>query len=302
MRERTNMTLFNETAVLASGRFVSPFMEMGAYEAMWMEQGASFASIARRFAQSPGSVPSDFSDARKSLTLAESTQRDFLRGGLSEFKAALNGDDCYPQRLRDARSPVEMLYGTGDWNLLTRARGVAVVGTRNPTPNALSAARDLVGGMVADGFAVVSGLAKGVDTMAHKTAIDDGGRTVAVLGTPLSVCYPADNRRLQREIAKNHLLVSQVPVNRWRVSKRSGGLFFVERDATISALSEAVVAVEAKDGSGTLHTLRAAEAQGRPVFIMDDCFRAPGLSWPREFEKRGAFRAAGWDDVAKKLQ
>jgi DNA processing protein len=154
---------------------------------------------------------------------------------------------------------------------------------------------------VKDNFTIVSVLASGIDTIAHETAIEEGGRTIAVIGTPLSRVYPKDNAELQRKIAREFLRISQVPVKRYeRQDYRRNRLFFPERNITMSALTEATIIVEAGETSGTLIQARAALNQGRKLYILDNCFRK-GLSWPQKFADKGAIRVVNYDDIRKQL-
>lgn len=109
---------------------------------------------------------------------------------------------------------MELLYIQGDWNLVTLP-AVAVVGTRKPTAKGLERTEALARRLVNDGFTVVSGLVEGVDTAAHQAAIAARGRTIGVIGTPLGRVYPKANAALQEQIARDHLLISQVPVLRY---------------------------------------------------------------------------------------
>ena len=138
--------------------------------------------------------------------------------------------------------------------------------------------------------------------MAHETAITENGRTIAVLGTPLSHTYPKENMDLQREIASSFLVISQVPVMRYESQDyRWNRRFFPERNVTMSALTEATIVVEAGEKSGTLIQARAALAQGRKLFVLDSCFRNPQLSWPGQFLENGAIRVRDYDDVQRHL-
>src|SRR5690606_19749517 len=120
----------------------------------------------------------------------------------------------YPQKLRAAQHPVELLYYQGWWDLV-ESRSVAIVGTRKPSPEGLARTRKLVRRLVQDGFTIVSGLAAGVDTEAHTTTIAEGGRTIAVIGTPLSHTYPEPNVDLQKQLADKFLVISQVPLRKY---------------------------------------------------------------------------------------
>jgi DNA processing protein len=212
----------------------------------------------------------------------------------------VHGAGDYPQKLRDAAHPVELLYYQGWWDL-AESRSVAVVGTRKPTSEGVSRTRKLVKALVKDDITVVSGLATGIDTVAHETAISEGGRTIAVIGTPLSHTYPKENVELQRKIASEFLLISQVPVKRYEDQDyRRNRLFFPERNITMSALTEATIIVEAGETSGTLIQARAALHQGRKLFILDSCFRR-GLTWPQKFAEKGAVRVTDYDDIRQHL-
>ena len=139
-------------------------------------------------------------------------------------------------------------------------------------------------------------------SIAHRTAMSLSGRTIAVLGTPLSKSYPKENSELQNEIAKKFLLISQVPVCRYSVQgPRGNRLFFPERNITMSALTDATIVVEAGETSGTLIQSRAALSQGRKLFILDSCFRNPALTWPEKFERLGAIRVKEYEDIRKYL-
>jgi DNA processing protein len=213
----------------------------------------------------------------------------------------VHGAGEYPEKLRDAAHPVELIYYQGWWDLVN-SRSVAVVGTRKPTREGLKRTQQLVRKLVKDDFTIVSGLATGIDTAAHETAIAEGGRTIAVIGTPLSHTYPRENAELQRKIASEYLIISQVPVRRYeKQDYRLNRLFFPERNVTMSALTEATIIVEAGETSGTLFQARAALQQRRKLFILDSCFRKKTLTWPRKFEERGGIRVEDYEDIRKHL-
>lgn len=279
---------------------VAPLAEMGAYEAIWAEEKVSFKTLSERFAAHPGYLPSDFVPAAKRSYYADLVTTILADAGVARFGVRLNGAAEYPAKLRDAAHPVELLYYVGAWDIAW-SRSVAVVGTRKPTPEGLARTKRLVKSLVADDFTVVSGLASGIDTAAHETAMACGGRTMAVIGTPLSRCYPPENEQLQRTIGADHLVVSQVPVKRYeRQSFRGNRLFFPERNATMSALSEATVIVEAGETSGTLIQANAALEQGRKLFVLENCF-GQGLRWPERLLAKGAIRVKEYGEIAEQL-
>ena len=282
-------------------RAVSPFHEMGAYEALWSEPDTTFKSLSERFARRPGSVPSDFVPRAEAHACAVFVKRRFEEAEVARFGVRVHGAGEYPEKLRDAAHPVELLYYQGWW-VLAHSRSVAVVGTRKSSRDGLTRTKLLVRALVADDFTVVSGLASGVDRIAHETAIEENGRTIAVIGTPLSHTYPKEHGALQRHISEHFLLVSQVPVKRYESQDyRRNRLFFPERNITMSALTEATVIVEAGDTSGTLIQARAALQQGRKLFILDSCFRNPRLTWPARFAEKGAIRIKDCDDLRRHL-
>lgn len=287
---------------LALSRPISPWLEMGAYEAMWSEVGAWFKSIADKFRAHPGSVPSDFVPDKSVAYTFSNRARALLRnGGVQRFGVRIHGAGDYPIRLRVADHPVEVLYYQGWWDLI-ETRCIAVVGTRKPTSVAISKAEELVRVLVKDGFTIVSGLAAGIDTVAHETAIKFNSHIIAVIGTPLSGSYPRDNAALQQKIATDHLLISQVPICRYADQNfRLNSRFFPERNITMSALTEATVIVEASDTSGTLIQARAALKQGRKLFILNDCFNVQGLKWPHSYLERGAIRVRDFDEIRSAL-
>lgn len=282
-------------------RAISPFKEIGAYEALWDESGASFKSISEKFSAAPGALPSDFVPTSKALEYATFVLNRFREAVVKGFGVRVHGAGEYPEKLRDAAHPIELLYYQGWWDLVN-SRSVAVVGTRHPSKEGLARTRKLVRKLVEDDFTVVSGLAAGVDTEAHKTAIAAGGRTIAVIGTPLSHVYPKENAELQRQIAEHFLLISQVPVRRYENQNyRVNRFFFPERNITMSALTEATIIVEAGETSGTLIQARAALQQGRKLFILDSCFRNKELTWPQKYAEKGAIRVTDYDDIKQHL-
>jgi DNA processing protein len=122
-----------------------------------------------------------------------------------------------------------------------------------------------------------------------------------VLGTPLGEHYPRENRDLQEQIARDHLVISQVPVMKYAAqAPAQNRAFFPARNHTMSALSEATIIVEASERSGTLIQARAALEQGRRLLILDSCF-ARGLAWPEKFLAQGAIRVRSYDEIRSAL-
>lgn len=276
---------------------ISPFFEMGAYEALWLRERMTFSKIAKIFAKDPSALPSDFVPAGEAHDKARKVLEHLKRSGVHHFGIRINHAGDYPKKLRDARNPVEMLYYQGAWEL-TEMRGICVVGSRKASEEGRRRAARIARELVERGFAVVSGLAKGIDTAAHTSALQVGGRTIAVIGTPLGEIYPKENRDLQHTIANEHLLVSQVPVLKYNNDHfNQKRLYFPERNATMSALTEGTIIVEAADTSGSLTQARAALFQGRKLFILESCFQRSDITWPARFEAKGAVRVRKPSDI-----
>ncbi len=294
---------FAATALLSQGgngpfiNPISPRLEMGAYEALWLEKGATFKRIAERFAVDPTAMPSDFVEIAQANRCAEEVLSILKKSGVHQFGIRIHHAGDYPKKLRDARYPVEFLYYRGAWEL-AESPSIAVVGSRKPSDDGIARTQRLARTLVEKGFTVVSGLASGIDTAAHKAAIEAGGRTIAVVGTPLGFIYPKENAELQEDIANKYLLISQVPVLRYsRQNPMQNRLFFPERNATMSAITQATIIVEASDTSGSLIQARAAFYQNRKLFILNSCFERGDITWPARFVEKGAVRVRKPEDI-----
>ena len=280
---------------------ISPLLELGAYETLWAQRGASFKSIAERFASKPDALPSDLVSEDEAHNMADQVLSILARKGVKKFGVRIHGAGEYPAKLRHAMHPVELLYYRGIWELVETSC-VAIVGTRKPSDGGVADARALTEFLVKEKWTIVSGLAEGIDTVAHTTAIEQNGKTIAVIGTPICDVYPAANADLQEKIAREFLLISQVPVKWYYMQDwKWNRLFFPERNVTMSALTEATIIVEAGNTSGTLIQARAALHQGRKLFILDRCFRNPELKWPHTYEQRGAIRVRDFSQITETL-
>jgi DNA processing protein len=288
-------------SLLPTIQAISPLKEMGAYEALWAKPETSFKSLAQKFREFPDRLPSDFVRDYESDYFARFVLGMLRDAGVRQFGVRVHRAGEYPEKFRDAEDPVEVLYYRGWWDLVDTP-SVAVVGTREPSPQAIENTNRIVKLLVADGYTIASGLARGIDTAAHNAAIAHGGKTIAVVGTPLNRVYPKENTELQELLARDYLVISQVPV--FRYSKQTytrNRTFFPERNKTMSALTEATIIVEAGPTSGTLIQARAALAQKRKLFILEGSFRNPELTWPHEFEAKGAIRVRTYEDIRKNL-
>ncbi len=172
---------------------------------------------------------------------------------------------------------------------------VAIVGTREPTSEGLEETRDIARVLTRERIVIVSGLARGVDTTAHKAAIGEGGRTIAVLGTPLDRTYPSENRELQTEITRHHLAVSQ-----FKVGSEVFQSNFVRRNRTMALIADASVIVQAGESSGSLSQGMEALRLGRPLFICNRLFDSK-LEWPKEMMKYGAMKLSYPKEILEHL-
>jgi len=278
--------------------FLSPFEEMVAYETLWGAQDESLRTIANRFKKEKV-LPTELLRREQDLIDIEKIEqkvRSFLKHK-SGFSVSVHGGFQYPNKLQEAKYPIELFYYKGDIGLLD-SRCVSVVGARKCSEDGKKRAAKLAADLVRNEVTIVSGLAVGIDTAALQSAIEHKGKVVGVIGTPIDEYYPSENRELQNKIADNHLLISQVPFYRYATepfkAKRN---YFPQRNETMSALSEATIIVEASDTSGSLTQARACLEQGRKLFILNSCFERSDISWPAKFEKRGAHRVDSTGEI-----
>lgn len=202
----------------------------------------------------------------------------------------------YPNYLREIPTPPPLLYLQGD--LLEQDRwAVAVVGTRRLTSYGRQVTRDLVAGLVQNNITVVSGLARGIDAVAHKTAVELGGRTLAVLGSGLDAIYPADNRALAQEITQGHGAI----ISEYGLGVQPEAKNFPPRNRIISGLSLGVIIVEAGERSGALITTNFALEQNRDVFAVPGNINSPASQGPNKLIQEGAKLVTRVEDVLEEL-
>lgn len=175
------------------------------------------------------------------------------------------------------------LYISGDEDLLRSGGKVSVIGTRKPTPEGIRRTKALVIELVKNNIIIVSGLAEGIDTVAHTTAIEAGGKTIAVLGTPLDKPYPKSNSNLLEIIKRDHLAVSQFPVGSIPHKKN-----FPIRNRTMALISDASIIIEAGENSGTRHQGWEALRLGRLLYLMESLTQNSNISWTKEMINYGA--------------
>ena len=277
---------------------VAPLLELGAYEWLWLNQVDSLGDYSNLVRQQSGLMPSDFAAETEARDTAREALSRLAKSGAGNFGLHVQGTSEYPTGLRDAAEQPGMLWYQGWWDLVNSPRTVSVVGTREITDKGIRRTRKLVKLLVHHNCVVFSGLARGVNAVAHQAAIDLGGATVGVAATPISDFDPKADWRLQRRIATDYLLISHVPVLRYQKQEaRLQRGFFAERSRTMSALVSATIIVEAGEISGTMIQAQAALDQGRKLFILNGCFDKPGLTWPAKMEALGAIRVREYEQI-----
>lgn len=177
----------------------------------------------------------------------------------------------------------DLLFYEGNLDLLSGGRRVSVVGSRDATLEGIKRAMMVAKMLIKHDITIVSGLAEGIDTIGHTTAIENGGRTIAVLGTPLDQVFPKSNEKLLEKIKLNHLAISQFPENYPTTRKN-----FPIRNRTMALISDATIIIEASENSGTRHQGWEALRLGRTVFILENIIKDSSISWAKEMLKYGA--------------
>lgn len=203
----------------------------------------------------------------------------------------------YPKELLQLSDAPVILYAKGNPSLLTSKKKIACIGSRQATQYSVEALTQLMPPLIADGYVIVSGLAKGADTLAHRSAIHYGGHTIAVLGHGLQTIYPKSNEELAGYMAQHHLLVSEYPPH---IGPRKH--HFPMRNRIISGLSAALVVTEAAMRSGTIITTELALEQGKDVFAVPGPITSPHSSGTNNLIKDGAIPVWNGYQIIEELQ
>lgn len=190
----------------------------------------------------------------------------------------------------------ELLFVAGHAEWLAEHPRVAIIGARHASADGLKRAARLARVLTDENVLVVSGLADGIDSSAHMATLEAGGRTIAVIGTPLSVAYPANHAALQHQLMRDHLVISQFPEGS-PTTRRN----FPMRNRTMALVSDASVIVEAGDGSGSLSQGWEALRLGRPLFLMASILEQEDLQWPKTMLDYGAMVLKSPADLLARL-
>ena len=228
---------------------------------------------------------------------ARAAAEDQLRRTLEAGAAILTPEDsAYPERLREIYDPPAVLWIRGNPDLLSRP-GIAVVGTRHPTPYGVGMAELLSRNLAHRRLVILSGMARGVDTAAHRGAIDAKGKTVAVWGTGIDVIYPKENKKLAESIvATGGAILSEYPLGTFPAPQN-----FPIRNRILSGMSVGVLVIEAAEHSGTRITARCAMEQNRDVYAVPGNVTNKNAWGPNTLIKQGAKLTATWEDIWEDL-
>jgi DNA processing protein len=227
-----------------------------------------------------------------------------LRAAEEEFKKASRegaailtyAEEAYPDRLKQIFDPPPVLWVRGDAQLLARY-SIAVVGTRHPTPYGAGMAEVLSRDLSLRGLIILSGMARGIDTAAHKGALAANAPTIAVWGTGIDVIYPKENKKLAEQILLGGgAIVSELPLGTFPAPQN-----FPRRNRLLSGMSIGVLVVEAGEHSGTRVTARCALEQNRDVFAVPGNVTTKNAWGPNTLIKQGARLTATWEDVWEDL-
>jgi DNA processing protein len=229
----------------------------------------------------------------KSLELAE---QECMKAAEAGARIICLSDPEYPARLKEIYDPPVILFVKGRVETLSQP-GIAMVGTRHPTPYGSGMAERLSTDLAARGLVIISGLARGIDTASHRGAVAAKGKTVAVLGTGIDVMYPKENTRLTEQIvALGGALITEFPVGTSPTPQN-----FPIRNRIISGMSAGVLVVEAAEYSGTRITSRLALEQNRDVYAIPGNVTNKNSWGPNTLIKQGAKLVATWEDVWEEL-
>lgn len=205
-------------------------------------------------------------------------------------------DSNYPPALLEIADPPSLLYVRGDPSLLLQQNSLAVVGSRNATPQGIQNAESFAKSLAAQGICIISGLALGIDAAAHRGALAGQGKTIAIIGTGADRLYPARNKELALKIIESGAIVSEFPLGTQALAHN-----FPRRNRIISGLARGVLVVEAATESGSLITARLAGEQGREVFAIPGSIHSPVARGCHQLIKQGAKLVETAQDILEEL-
>ena len=296
---------------------ISPYKEMLAYETLWALESSASGTVKEKDLKqwfkeySPSEAleqmpkQSDLFSLNRQFSHTKDEVEKFLNDELSDefknFSIVVNKGFQYPENLRH-QYPIGLFYCKGNLDIL-ETNCISIVGARKATARGIQKAKMIARKLCEKNYTIVSGLALGIDTAAHQAAIESGGRTIGVIGTPINECYPKQNKKLQNKIAGKFLLVSQVPFYKYAREPFTHHRFhFPRRNMTMASISLATVIIESSDTSGSLIQAKECLRQGKKLFILDSCFKNPKIKWPDTFKNKGAISIKTAADIVKHIK
>ena len=210
----------------------------------------------------------------------------------NDIKALTLASDEYPELLKQIYDPPLVLFCKGDVSVLGHDKKLAVVGTRKPTRYGGAACLNVCEGLALNGVCIVSGMARGIDTCAHRASLQNKMPTIAVLGCGVDVVYPRENKKVYDEILECGAIISEYPMGMQPLPR-----FFPARNRIISGMSRGVLVVEAADKSGTLITIEYAQSQGREVLAVPGNITSEKSKTPNKLIRDGAAVVISHEDV-----
>lgn len=256
---------------------------LGSSEQVWL---ADYSQLIR-VPGIAGDLAAHIISIRKKICL----EKEWEKLNKAGVKLISSCSDQYPDLLRHIYNPPIILYYKGSLSSQD-VLSIAVVGSRKSTFQGIRAAEQIARGLAAAGFTIISGLARGIDTAAHRATVNAGGRTVAVLGSGLDILYPRENRKIAEKIQETGLMFSEYPLG---TPPLAGN--FPKRNRIISGLSLGVLVVEAGEKSGALLTVDYALEQGRDVFALPGNINNPVSKGSNNLIKQGAKLVTEVNDI-----
>jgi len=262
--------------------------------AHFIDPTQAFSASAAELAEVP-QLDHDVIDALLKFSQWDEVSEELRRAERAGARIVLFSDPNYPERLRMISDPPPFLYVKGEFKA-SDEKAVAIVGSRSASDYGRRVARDLCRGLASIGFTVVSGMALGIDGVAHDSALNAGGRTIAVLGCGVDRAYPPDHGKLYHRICEKGAVVSELPIG-----TRPMAYHFPARNRLISGLSLGVVVVEATEKSGSLITATLALEQGREVFAVPGEVGSSRSRGAHRLIRQGAKLVESVDDIIEEI-
>jgi DNA processing protein len=269
------------------------------------------AALVGHFGSAEGVLGASTRELELLPTIGPQVARRIVRAGRAETEAARQAlrtlhrvgasvitpdQTCYPEAFRLLHDPPYLLFASGDLTLLDDP-AISVVGTRNPTEYGRAATRELSGALASAGYCIVSGMARGIDSVAHAAALREGGATIGVLGNGIEQIYPPENHALFAAVRDRGLLVTEFLPGE---TPKAGN--FPRRNRLIVALGRAVLVVEMGLKSGAQHTVTYALEQGREVLAVPGPIGSPSSEGTNQLIKEGARLVTGIQDILEELE